>query len=82
MLGPNGQPGCPVPGMVRLISGAFGGQGSFTNQDIETTAGVDGTYRVSAAILPGVVPGTYTIVGRCGGGNLGAQATLIVTPAM
>lgn len=80
VLGPDGQPGCQVPGMVTLISGAFAGEGSVMNEDVETTAGADGKYSVSATIPPGVVPGTYTIMGRCGGGNLGVQATLIVTP--
>ena len=81
VLGPNGQPGCQVPGTVTLISGAFAGQGSFQNQDVETTAGADGKYRVQAKILSGVAPGTYTITARCGGANLGVQATLTVTPA-
>ncbi len=82
VLGPNGQPGCQVPGTVTLISGAFAGQGSFMNQDVETTAGADSKYSVQAKILPGVIPGTYTITGRCGGGNLGVQATLVVTAGM
>lgn len=82
VLGPNGQPGCQVPGQVTLISGAFAGQGSFMNMDVETTAGADSKFSVAAKILPGVAPGTYTITGRCGGGNLGVQATLTVTPGM
>jgi hypothetical protein len=82
VLGPNGQPGCQVPGQVTLISGAFAGQGSFMNMDVETMAGADGKFSVAAKILPGVAPGTYSITGRCGGGNLGVQATLTVTPAM
>lgn len=81
VLAPGGQPGCTVPGTVTLISGAFAGQGSFMNQDVETTAGADGKFSVQATILSGVAPGTYTITGRCGGGNLGVQATLVVTAA-
>jgi hypothetical protein len=81
VLGPNGQPGCQVPGTVTLISGAFAGQGSFMNQDVEATAAADGTFSVQATILAGVAPGTYTVTGRCGGGNLGVQATLVVTAA-
>jgi len=80
VLGPAGQPGSPVPGGATLISGAFAGEGRLMNQDIETTVGADGSYSVSATIQPGVAPGTYTIMGRSGGGNLGVQATLIVTP--
>jgi hypothetical protein len=79
VLGPNGQPGCQVPGTVTLISGAFAGQGSLQHQDVSTTAGADGKYSVQAQILSGVAPGTYTVTGRCGGGNLGVQATLVVT---
>ncbi len=82
VLAPNGQPGCQVPGQVTLISGAFSGQGSFMNMDVETTAGTDGKFSVAAKILPGVAPGTYAITGRCGGGNLGVQAMLTVTPGM
>ena len=52
------------------------------NMDVETTAGADGKFSVVAKILPGVAPGTYTITGRCGGANLGVQATLAVTPGM
>jgi hypothetical protein len=79
VLGPNGQPACQVPGTVTLISGAFAGQGTFQHQDVETTVGADGKYTVQAQILSGVAPGTYTVTGRCGGGNLGVQATLVVT---
>ena len=82
VLAANGQPGCTVPGTVTLISGAFAGQGSFQNQDVEAPVGADGKYSVKARILPGVQPNTYTITGRCGGGNLGVQATLVVTPAL
>ena len=82
VLAPGGQPGCQLPGTVILLSGAFAGQGSFMNQDVETTAGADGTFSVQAHILASVAPGTYTITGRCGGGNLGVQASLVVTPAL
>jgi len=81
VLAPGGQPGCQLPGTVILLSGAFAGQGSFMNQDVETTAGADGTFSVQAHILASVAPGTYTITGRCGGGNLGVQTALVVTAA-
>jgi hypothetical protein len=79
VLDSTGQPGCQVPGTVTLLSGAFAGQGSFMNQDVETSVGSDGNFSVQATILPGVAPGSYTVTGRCGGGNLGVQATLVVT---
>jgi hypothetical protein len=82
VLGPNGQPGCAVPGTVTLISGAFAGQGNFQGQDVEAPVGADGKYSVRARVLPGVQPNTYTVTGRCGGGNLGVQATLVVTPGL
>lgn len=81
VLAPGGQPGCAVPGTVTLISGAFAGQGSFQGQDVEAPVGADGKYSVTARILPGIKPGSYTVTGRCGGGNLGVQATLTVIPA-
>jgi hypothetical protein len=83
VLDPSGKPGCQSPGgQVELISGAFAGQGSFMNMDVETATRADGTFSAVAKILPGVAPNTYTITGRCGGGNLGVSATLVVTPGM
>lgn len=81
VLDSTGQPGCQVPGTVILLSGAFAGQGSFMNQDVEANVGADGKFSAQATILAGVSPGTYPITGRCGGGNLGVQATLVVTSA-
>jgi PASTA domain-containing protein len=75
---PGGKPGCQLPGTVTLISGAFAGQGSFMNMDVETTAGTDGRFSVQATILSDVRPDTYEVTGRCGGGNLGVLATLLV----
>ena len=79
VLGPRGT-ACVAPGQVTLISGAFAGQGSFQNQDVETTADGNCRFSTKATILSGVQPGTYSITGRYGGGNLGVQATLAVTP--
>jgi hypothetical protein len=31
-------------------------------------------------LSPEVVPGTYTVTGRCGGGDLGVSASLTVAP--
>jgi len=76
---PGRRPACQLPGTVTLISGACAGQGSFMNMDVETTAGTDGRFSVQATILSGVRPDTYEITGRCGGGNLGVSATLVVT---
>jgi hypothetical protein len=78
VLAPGGQPGCQVPGTVLLFSGAFGDP----NTPVQAPAGADATFSVSVTIPAGVSPGTYPITGRCGGGNLGVQATLVVTPAL
>jgi hypothetical protein len=80
VIDPSGQVGCQ--GGVTLISGAFAGQGNFMNMDVEAPTDPAGKFSVVAKILPGVAPGTYTITGRCGGGNLGVSATLTVTPGM
>jgi len=82
VLGPGGKPGCVVPGGVTLISGAFAGQGSFMHEDVEGAVDAAGRFSVVARVLPGVAPATYTITGRCGGGNLGVVASLTVTPAL
>jgi len=78
VLAPDGQPGCQLPGTVLLFSGAFGDP----NSPQQAPAGADARFSVQVTIPSGVVPGSYTITGRCGGGNLGVQATLVVTPAL
>lgn len=78
VLAPDGQPGCQLPGTVLLFSGAFGD----LNSPVQAAAGGDAKFSVSVTIPAGVAPGAYTITGRCGGGNLGVQATLVVTPAL
>jgi hypothetical protein len=71
---------CAAGDTVTLISVAFGGHTTFAGVAAVTTP-VDGTghFRVSVAIRASVKPGTYVITGRCGGGNLGVEATLVVT---
>ena len=75
----NGVPGCDVTGTVTLISEAFAGLGEFAgvgavNLPIDPTGHFDSTVTLSAS----VAPGTYEIDGRCGGGNIGVSATLVV----
>ena len=74
-----GTPGCDVSGGVTLISEAFAGLDEFAgvgavNLPVDSTGHFDSTVTLSAT----VVPGTYSIGGRCGGGNLGVSATLVV----
>jgi hypothetical protein len=76
----NGQPGCQVPGTVTLISNAFAGLGEFAGEGaVFATADATGHYSKTVTLSSSVAPGTYTITGRCGGGNLGVQATLTVS---
>jgi hypothetical protein len=74
-----GTPGCEVPGTVTLISEAFAGLGEFAgvaavNLPVDATGSFDSTVTLSAS----VAAGTYSISGRCGGGNLGVTATIVV----
>ena len=75
----NGTPGCAVPGEVTLLSPAFQGLGEFAGV-AAVTIPVDGSGRFDGSITlqPTVAPGTYSITGRCGGGNMGITATLVV----
>ena len=76
----NGTPGCDVTGTVTLISDAFAGLGEFAgvgavDLPLDTTGHFDSTVTLSAS----VAPGTYSIGGRCGGGNLGVTATIVIS---
>jgi hypothetical protein len=75
----DGTPGCDVSGGVTLISDAFVGLGEFAgvgavNLPVDATGHFDTTVTLSAS----VTAGTYSIGGRCGGGNLGVSANLVV----
>ena len=74
-----GTPGCEVPATVTLISDAFAGLEEFAgvgavNLPVDATGHFDSTVTLTAS----VAAGTYTISGRCGGGNLGVTATIVV----
>ncbi len=74
-----GTPGCDVTGGVTLISEAFAGLGEFAgvgavNLPVDATGHFDTTVTLSTS----VAAGTYSISGRCGGGNLGVEATIVV----
>jgi hypothetical protein len=75
----NGTQACAAGSNVTLISNAFAGLGQFAGQGA-VTAPVDSTGHFSEAVtLATTVPsGTYAITGRCGGANLGVQASLTV----
>jgi len=78
----SGSAGLDCSGDVTLISKAFAHTHDFAGLPalmVPTTAG--GAFSATTTI-PGSTPaGTYTITGRCGGGNLGVSATLVVRAA-
>jgi hypothetical protein len=76
----NGTPACEVPGVVTLISPAFDGLGDFGGVGAVTADADAGGGFTTTVTLPGTTaPGTYSISGRCGGGDLGVTASLSVT---
>jgi LPXTG-motif cell wall-anchored protein len=74
-------PGCGQE-KVTLHSKAFSHENDFAGLPaIFATSEANGDFSVSTQIPSNRAPGTYTIGGRCGGGNLGVQASLQVTAA-
>ena len=77
----------PAPGSecatgVTLLSRAFGGTQEFAGVPaIVAAVKADGTFTVVTRIPSARAAGTYTISGRCGGGNIGASAALVVRSA-
>ena len=74
-----GVPGCGVPGTVTLISDAFVGLGEFAGVGaVNLPVDATGHFAETVTLTTSVAPGTYSITGRCGGGNMGVEATLVV----
>jgi hypothetical protein len=78
----SGSVGPDCPGSVILISKAFVHTHDFAGLPavfvpVEPGGGFSTTTRIPSTRRPG----TYTITGRCGGGNLGVSATLVVRAA-
>ena len=77
----------PAPGSacatgVTLLSRAFVGTHEFADVPaIGAAVKADGTFTVTTRIPRSKAAGTYDITGRCGGGNIGASATLVVRAA-
>jgi hypothetical protein len=77
----------PAPGSacatgVSLLSRAFVGTHEFADVPaIGAAVKPDGTFTVTTRIPRAKAAGTYTISGRCGGGNIGASAALVVRAA-
>jgi hypothetical protein len=67
---------------VLLLSNAFVHTDDFAGVPAITTAvKPGGSFTVTTRIPSSKAPGTYPISGRCGGGNLGVSATLVVRAA-
>lgn len=67
---------------VTLLSNAFVGTHEFADVPaIGAAVKPDGTFAVTTRIPRSKAAGSYTISGRCGGGNIGASATLVVRAA-
>jgi hypothetical protein len=76
----NGTRACAVGDDVTLISNAFVGFSEFAGEGaLVLPVDATGHFTSTVALKPSVAAGTYTITGRCGGGNLGISATLTVT---
>jgi hypothetical protein len=77
----------PAPGSecatgLTLLSRAFVGTHEFADMPaIGAAVKADGTFTVTTRIPRSKAAGTYDITGRCGGGNIGASATLVVRAA-
>ena len=77
----------PAPGSecatgVTLLSHAFVHTHDFADVPaIAAAVKPDGTFTVTTRIPRSTAAGSYDITGRCGGGNLGASATLVVRAA-
>ena len=72
--------GCPPPDTVILISGAFPGNDYGPGQGaVRIPVDSTGHFTGTVVVNPSAGPGTYTIGGRCGGGNIGVDARVTVT---
>ena len=73
--------GCASGDQVTLISKAFAHKHDFAGLPaIFAVTHKGGAFSTTTTIPKSRKPGSYTITGRCGGGNLGTHATLKVTP--
>jgi hypothetical protein len=75
-------PGCPVGDQVTLISKAFVPTHDFAGLPaILAPVKPGGAFSTTTRIPSARAPGSYTVTGRCGGGNLGVEAALRVRAA-
>lgn len=77
-VGPD-QAGSECATGVKLLSRAFDSNQDFAGVPaLGATVRRDGTFTATTTIPRSKAAGSYTITGRCGGGNLGVSATLVV----
>ena len=77
-VGPD-QAGSECATGVKLLSRAFDSNQDFAGVPaLGATVRPDGTFTATTTIPRSRAAGSYTITGRCGGGNLGVSATLVV----
>lgn len=70
---------CPTGDQVTLLSDAFSSAQQFAGVNpIYATVGSGGDYSTKTQIPPDRSGGLYSVTGRCGGGNIGASAQLMV----
>jgi hypothetical protein len=80
-VGPD-QAGSECASGVTLLSRAFVHTHDFAGVPaVGAAVRPDGTFTATTTIPRSKAAGSYTISGRCGGGNLGASATLVVRAA-
>jgi hypothetical protein len=72
--------GCTAGDTVTIVSRAFSDVRSFAGVPaVFAQVGSAGRFSTTARIPAARLPGTYVLTARCGGGNLGVAARLIVT---
>jgi hypothetical protein len=80
-VGPD-QAGSECATGVKLLSRAFNSNQDFAGVPaLGATVRPDGTFTATTTIPRSKAAGSYAITGRCGGGNLGVSATLVVRAA-
>jgi hypothetical protein len=78
-LGPESAAGSECASGVTLLSRAFVHTQDFAGVPaVGAAVRPDGTFTATTTIPRSRAAGSYTITGRCGGGNLGVSATLVV----
>jgi hypothetical protein len=71
--------GCSMGDQVTLLSHAFSAAHQFAGVPAVTArVGHGGSYSTTTRIPAGKGAGQYLVTGRCGGGNLGVSARLVV----